>query len=105
MYYLIAAIMSGLLILGMFVYCRVVRQAFWQAFWQEAKNRGGEDLDSIEDYGMEVPSGVLFWMSLAGFFTVFRIPLIVLILIFSFGIACYCEGTQTPVEENTTVQQ
>ncbi|QDT29490.1 hypothetical protein [Gimesia panareensis] len=101
MNYLIAAIMAGLLMLGMFVYCRVVRHAFWQ----EAKNRAGEDLDSIEDYGMEVPSGVLVWMNLASFFTVFRIPLIILILIFSFCVAWYCDSAQPPVEQNFTEQQ
>ena len=63
MNYLIAAIVAGLLIRGLFLYYRVVRHTFWQ----ETKNLDGEDLGPDEDSGREVPSGVLIWMNLADF--------------------------------------
>ena len=84
MNYLMALVVAGLLILGMFLFRWVVRHAFRQ----ELQQRGG-DLSREQNYGMEVPSGVLIWLSLADFVYVFRIPLSLLILACSFGCAWY----------------
>ncbi|MFI4852998.1 MAG: hypothetical protein ACIAZJ_28120 [Gimesia chilikensis] len=85
MNYLMALVVAGLLILGMFLFRWVVRHAFRQ----ELQQRGG-DLSREQNYGMEVPSGVLIWLSLADFIYVFRIPLSLLILVCALGCAWYC---------------
>ncbi|WP_298868848.1 hypothetical protein [uncultured Gimesia sp.] len=91
MKYLIAAVIAGILILGMFIY-------IWSVESEILKIAGVEDMESLEDLGMELTGGQLLRFSIADLLKFYRLPLSILILCTSFGIAYLCGSTKKSSE-------
>lgn len=91
MKYLIAATIAGILILGMFIFIWIVESEI-------LKIAGVEDMESLEDIGMELPRGTLIRLSLADILKSYQMQLSILILLLSFGVAYFCGDSKKMIE-------
>ncbi|MDF1742423.1 MAG: hypothetical protein P1V19_01930 [Gimesia sp.] len=99
MKYRIAGVIAGILILGIFIF-------IWSVESEILKIAGVEDMESLNDIGMELPGATLTRLSISNLLNTYRVPLSILILCTSFGIAYLCGSSKKPPEsKNIAVDQ
>ncbi|QDV52866.1 hypothetical protein [Gimesia fumaroli] len=94
MNFLIAGFVAATLILGMFLFIKIIDYEF-RKFIQDL---GGK---WEPDYGMEFPGGTLIWISIANLLRNYRVLFSILILCICFGIAFFCGSSGETVDPET----